>query len=63
MKKVPDEVIYGYCDFIEDMINSGEFLEIPSSREFCEFYLEELKDFNESKKGKAKPESPFNLIT
>ena len=65
MKKpdVPTEVIYAYCDFIEDMINTGQFLEIPTARQFCEIYLEEIKEFNLDKNGKAKPESPFNLIT
>ena len=63
MKKVPTEVIYDYCDFIEDMINTGQFLEIPSAKKFCEIYLEEMKENKARKDDQPQKPNPFSLIT
>jgi len=65
MKKpdVPTEVIYAYCDFIEDMINTGQFLDIPTARQFCEIYLEEIKEHNAIKNDQPQKPNPFSLIT
>jgi len=56
--RVPMEVIYAYFDFIEDLTESGEFLEIPSAREFCTFYLEELNQFIAERDGIPDPTEP-----
>ena len=57
-KHVPMEVIYAYFDYIEDLTECGEFLEVPSSRQFCEIYLEELNQFIAERDGIPDPTEP-----
>jgi len=67
--QVPMEVIYAYFDYVEDLTECGEFLEVPSAREFCKMYLEELNDFIAERdrvpnpKEPTPPTNPFGFIS
>lgn len=63
MNDVPREVIEAYLDFLEDMIFTGQFLDIPSARQFCEGYLEEIKEYNAIKNDQPQKPNPFGLVT
>lgn len=68
-KHVPIEVIYAYFDYVEDLTDHGEFLEVPSAREFCKIYLEELNEYIAERDGIPNPKepptptNPFGLIS
>jgi thiaminase len=57
-KQVPIEVMYAYCDYIEDMMDTGQFLEIPSARDFCNIYLEEITAYIDARDGNKPPTPP-----
>lgn len=63
MGDVPREVIEAYCDFVEDMIFTGQFLDIPTARQFCEVYLEEIQEYNAIKNDQPQKPNPFGLVT